>query len=113
MADLINPIIVHGPGACRECHTNLIVADREINTMLLNDDGSVSDYFETHITCAAMCPKCGAKYPMMRFMGTYRPVSQYLLDIAEIELRSIVAKDRPIGKYNIDGNPLAIENLEG
>ena len=117
MVDLINPISFHGPGACPIDHTNLIVADREIEVMQLNEDGSVSDLISNENRCVAICPMCGRKYEMMRFLGTYRPYSQFVADVLKAEIGNIADIRKIVsicnehtsnGKYTISGNPLAI-----
>ena len=103
--DLIQPILIHGPGCCPECHYTLTIADREINVMRLNHDGSVVELVETQDFCSAICPNCGNTIRMMRSNGVYKPYSERVMDFDRIDLERILNK-RSKGTYSIEGNPL-------
>lgn len=107
--DLIHPIEYHGPGACCMCFTPLVLVDREINVMDLDKHGNVVNIEETLVTCQAMCPKCGHTMKMMRSNGIYRPYSEVVRTIEDLELSTIIDQRMNSGKYSIDGNPLASE----
>jgi hypothetical protein len=75
--DLVtDAFMYHGPGACRNCFTPLILVDSEQTVMDLDPEGNVVDIVESHYICRAMCPKCNEKYEMMRFLGKYYPYSE-------------------------------------
>ena len=100
---LIDPIVYRGPGACKECGTPLIIAEREIMVMDLNSEGQVVKLEEQASTIKALCPNCGRRQDMMRdpYKGIYRPrsLAAYLFSQMEAEeanknrIRSINEKD--------------------
>ena len=102
--DMIQPILIHGPGCCPECHYTLTIADRELNLMKLNHDGSVIELISTDVICNAICPKCGNTIRMMRSNGIYKPYSERVIDFDRLDLERILDM-RSKGKYTIEGNP--------
>ena len=101
----IQPILIHGPGCCPECHHALTIADREVNVMRLNHDGTVIELVETQDYCSAICPKCGNMLRMMRSNGIYKPYSERVMDFDRLDLERIL-ESRTTGTYSIKGNPL-------
>ena len=107
--DLIAPMEYHGPGTCPMCFTTLVLVDREINVMDLDKHGNVVNIEETLVTCQAMCPKCGHSMKMMRSGGIYRPYSEVMKTIEDLETSEIIDRRMNSGRYSIEGNPLASE----
>lgn len=106
---LISPIEYHGPGACPECFTPMILADMEINMLELDKHGQAVNITDTMIKCQAICYRCGRVFPMMRSRGIYRPYSEAVqtLDRLDIEYET---NRRNEGRYNITCNPLTLSD---
>ena len=103
---LVTPVIFHGRGCCPICGSNLVVHERECNTFLLNNDGSVNRFIDdAYILSIAKCFTCDKQYDVNRFNGTYRlytPAADLFAYMDYIESEKAKAK----GKYKINGNPL-------
>lgn len=74
MKDLINPIQYRGPGQCLKCGSLLMVADSEMNYLLINSDGTPSTVENKYYRCVGMCPNCGTNIDMINLGGKYIPV---------------------------------------
>ena len=59
------PMVIFGPGQCRECGNNLVVLDSECTVLVLEDDGSPR-VEETVTKLVAKCPHCKKEYKMLR-----------------------------------------------
>lgn len=106
--DLIDPMTYIGPGACPECMTLMILADRETTIMDLNKDGSVSNIEGSYNVCIAICPRCKHKQPMMRCNSIYRPVSLVVKTIENLEIQEEIDRRKITTSYSIEGNPLSL-----
>lgn len=93
----------HGPGLCHKCLSPLTVIDNEITVMKLNEDG-IPITEDTEVRCYGICPNCGYKVNMIRYMGGYIPYTRASLIILRGELKEKIKNERPLGKNPMDKN---------
>ena len=107
---LIDPIIYVGPGGCIKCGTPLVVADKEIIVVNINNDGEVVELKEQATVAKALCPYCGNHQDMMRdpYNGIYRPYSKTAFMFSEMDMKER-SKNRIRSINETDKNPLIKE----
>lgn len=106
--DLIQPMTYIGPGACPNCMSLMMLADRETTIMELNRDGSVSNIEGSYSVCIAICPNCKHQQGMMRCNGIYRPASLMVKLLSDLELQEEIDHRKKNTSYSIEGNPLSL-----
>lgn len=104
---LIDPMIYVGLGGCIKCGTPIVVADREIIVVELNNNGEVINLEEQSVIAKGLCPNCGNRQDMMRdpYNGIYRPYSKAGFLFAEFDLKEQAA-NRPRSINVKEDNPL-------
>ena len=56
------------------------------------------------VRCYGICPNCGYKVNMIRYMGGYIPYTRASLIILRGELKEKIKNERPLGKNPMDKN---------
>lgn len=74
--ELIDPMIIRGPGCCSNCGGRLTIIDMESSFLDMSDSGQLIKE-ETLTSCEGVCRNCGKRIPFRPYGNSYVRDNQY------------------------------------